>query len=86
MSIKIGDHMAKIKIAATFEEKVIKIVRRLIQEGGNEAILDPQRFPYLKVVISEQKPTKVKLITTIPVPPDLKESLTNKDIYITTKD
>ncbi len=68
----------KTEVAETFKQAAIVVLRRMLESGETESVLDPESFPHLKVVIGESRSDAV---TVIEVPDDLREQVTG-NVYV----
>ena len=68
----------KAAVAESFKQAAIGVLRRMLDSGATESVLDAESFPHLKVVIAESRDDAV---TVIEVPADLQVRVAGK-VYV----
>ncbi len=73
--------MSKLTYAETFQSDAVAVVKVMLESGAQEAPIDPERFPNLKVVISEDGKVE-NIVSPVNLPADLEAQLMGKKVFV----
>jgi hypothetical protein len=75
------NEMSKVELAETFQSDAIAALRSMLQAGSQEAPIDMERFPNLKVVITEGDKVE-NIVSPVNIPSDLEPQLMGKKVFV----